>query len=458
MVNRRGFIGMSAASGLFTMSGFAGAPAITSSRSPSGRLKFAAIGCGRQGTYDINQIASHRRVDLVALCDVDFAILKNLSAKFPKAKLYQRWREMLDRENPDAVLVATPDFSHADIVCEALGRGIAVYGEKPLCRTLEECARIDRAVANAGVPTQLGTQIAAWSCDRHTEALLANGAIGEVRKVWLFSNTGVYERLVERKWPLEAAPVPETLDWKAWLGSAPARDYVAAVYHPFRWRAWRDFGSGWLGDLGSHLFSPVWLGLGMGRATPTSVTATVRDEKWSAEMRRQFLPMVSHLTFTYPGIKASGGKPFEVEWCDGFEEAKSESSKDLFLSKEDVAKLSSKTASSASEFLPPQRFRDMAAKTPIGTLPRQGRVVEGSDGWLISTHFNQPPVMLDRNMKPRPLSSLPYLEPNPTHYHEFVNACLDGGTPRSDFGWTVKLTETIVRGNLAIAEAEKKLA
>ena len=79
----------------------------------------------------------------------------------------------------------------------------------------------------------------------------------------------------------------------------------------------------------------------------------------------------------------------------------------VLRSQEDVAKLSSKTASSASEFLPPQRFRDMAAKTPIGTLPRQGRVVEGSDGWLISTHFNQPPVMLDRNMKPRPLSSLP---------------------------------------------------
>ena len=458
MTGRRGFLGMSAASGLLAMSGCAGVPAVTSSRSPNGRLRFAAIGCGRQGSYDIAQLASHRRIDVVALCDVDFAILKNLSAKYPKAKLYQHWREMLDREAPDAVLVATPDFSHADIICEALGRGIAVYGEKPLCRTLEECERIDRAVAAAGVPTQLGTQIAAWSCDRQTEVLLASGAIGEVRKVWLFSNTGVFERLVDRKWPMASSPVPETLDWKAWLGKAPARDYVAEVYHPFRWRAWRDFGSGWLGDLGSHLFSPVWLGLGMGRVTPTSVTAKVRDEKWSAEMRRQFLPIEAHLKFTYPGIKSSGGKPFEVEWCDGFEQAKSETSKDLFLAKEDVAKFSSKSASSADEFLPPRRFREMAAKTPIGELPRQGRVVEGTNGWLISTHFNQPPVTLDKTLKPRPLSTLPYLEPNPTHYHEFIDACLDGGKTRSNFGWTVKLTETIVRGNLAIAEAEKKLA
>jgi hypothetical protein len=103
----------------------------------------------------------------------------------------------------------------------------------------------------------------------------------------------------------------------------------------------------------------------------------------------------------------------------------------------------------SAEFLPPARFGEMAAKTPIGALPVQGRVVEGTDGWLISTHFNQPPVTLTKDGRPKPLK-LPFLEPVPSHYHEFVDCCLDGGKARSDFGWTTKLTDWVLLGRKAV--------
>ena len=446
-IDRRGFLGLTVAAGALGLGGCASAPAIVSSRSPNGKLRFAAIGCGGEGSYDISVFATHRRIEMAAFCDVDTKMLDRQRAKFPKAQFFQHWREMLDKVRPDAVLVATPDHNHCLIMSEVMRRGIHLYAQKPLCRTLEEVGQLDRLAASSGVVTQLGTQCAAFEYDRQTAARLQAGAIGEVKKVWLFSNTGVYQKLLKREWPLEAAPVPETLDWKAWLEGAPYRDYVPNVYHSFRWRAWKDFGSGWLGDMGSHLFSPVWLGLGMGRSVPTKVTAKVKDEGWDAAKRSQFLPMCAHLTFTFPGLKSTGMKPFEVEWCDGPRAG------DLpkgIVPEGDFDKLAkARTAETDPEFLPPAKFHELAAKTPIGDLPRQARVIEGSEGWMISTHCDLPPVMLDRNLKPKPLA-LPEMEPDPNHYHEFVDCCLDGGTPRSSLNWTTKLTETIVRGNMAI--------
>ena len=143
-------------------------------------------------------------------------------------------------------------------------------------------------------------------------------------------------------------------------------------------------------------------------------------------------------------------KPFEVEWCDG---PAGGSLPKEFLPEGKTEAIAGNSVAAAGrspdEFLPPARFRELAAKTPLGEVPVQGRVIEGSDGWLISTHFNRPPVVLDKDCKPKPLN-LPFIEPVPSHYHEYVDCCLDGGKARSDFSWATKLTDCILLGRKAI--------
>ena len=462
MINRRNFRGMGAAAGLAGL-GTAGcasmgvAPAVLPAKRPNSRLKFAVIGCGAQGSSDLKTFSTHRRIDMAAFCDVDMLMLDKLRPKFPKANYYQNWREMLDKEAPDAVMVATPDHWHCEIMSEVMRRGIHLYAEKPLCRTFAECRQLESLAKSSGVVTQLGTQIAAWECDRHTAAILRRGDIGEVKKVYLFTNTGYYAKLLDRKWPLNAekAPVPSTLDWKGWLGPAPYRDYVPNRYHSFVWRVWRDFGTGWLGDMGSHIFSPVWLGMDLGTTAPISAKANVLDLGWNAEMKKQFISIFSHIVFKFPGVKATGMKPFEVEWCDG--PALGKVPKE-FLPDGETEKISGNRISDSvpAEYLPPAALKALAEKSQLGSLPIQGRVVEGTNGWLISTHFNQPPVVLDAKGNPKPFN-LPFLEPVANHYHDFVDCCLDGGKPVCDLSWTTKLTDWIILGQLAIDNPGKEV-
>ena len=424
-------------------------PGISSGRSPNGRLRVATIGCGGIGKgADIPGFASHKCVEMAAFCDVDLAMMEPLRAKYPKARFYQNWREMLDKESPDAVVVATPDHNHCLIMSEVMRRGMHLYGQKPLCRTFAECRQLESLAASSGVVTQLGAQITPWECDRHTAELIRRGKIGRVEKVWVFSNSGYYAKLLPRKWPLTPSPVPESLDWKGWLEGAPFRPYVAKTYAHFTWRAFRDFGSGWLGDMGTHLMLPVWMGMELGRTVPLSAKADVFDCGWSDEMKRQYLPLYSHVTWQFPGVKASDMKPFEVEWCDG--------PRDGTLPKEFLPEgktdeiAGNKISLSVPDiFLPPRAFEALGKESALGELPIQGRVVKGSDGWLISTHFNKPPVMLDAKGKRRPID-LPFLEPVGSHYHDFVDCCLYGGKAATDFGWSTKLVDWLLLGRVAI--------
>lgn len=424
-------------------------PEVSAVRSPNSRLRVAVIGCGGIGkSTDIPGVASHKAVEMSAFCDVDRTMLAPLKVKYPKSHFYQNWREMLDRESPDAVVVATPDHNHCLIMSEVMRRGMHLYGQKPLCRSFAECRQLESIAASSGVVTQLGAQITPWECDRHTSALIRRGKIGTVEKVWLFSNSGYYAKLLPRKWPLTPSPVPESLDWKGWLEGAPERPYVAKTYAHFTWRAFRDFGSGWLGDMGTHLMLPVWFGMELGKILPLSARADVFDCGWTGEMKRQYLPLYSHVTWTFPGVKASGMKPFVVEWCDG--------PRDGVLPKEFLPEgktdeiAGNKINLSVPEiYLPPRAFEALGKESFLGELPIQGRVVKGSDGWLISTHFNKPPVLLDVKGKRRPLE-LPFLEPVGSHHHDFIDCCLYGGKAVTDFGWVVKLTDWLLLGRKAI--------
>ena len=445
-LNRRNFLGLAASTSAL---GFTGCASILSCKNPCGKLRVGTIGCGGQGSYDVKVMSTHKRVEMAAFCDVDRKALERIGKLHPNAKLYQGWRDMLDKEDLDAVIVATPDHSHALIMSEVMRRGINLYAQKPLCRTFKENRLLESLAASSGVVTQLGTQITPWECDRHSEAIIRQGQLGEITKVWIFTNTGVYHKLLDRTKPIVNVKAPSTLDWNGWLEGAPYREYADEIYHPFRWRVWRDYGSGWLGDMASHLFSPVWLGMDLGAATrPVWAKAEVMDDGWTDAMKAQFLPQVSHITWGFPGVKATGGKPFEVEWFDGPKNWKTPI---------------------PAQFLPPKFLEELAAKTPLGSLPIQGRVVEGTKGIMISTHFNVAPVVIKRgkgasndpkfvaNSDGTFKTALPFLEPVPNHYHEFANCCIDGGTPTSNLGWTTKLTDTIILGNTAIANPGKKV-
>ncbi|MCQ2389213.1 MAG: Gfo/Idh/MocA family oxidoreductase [Kiritimatiellae bacterium] len=424
--NRRTFLKSAAALAAFAP--FSGFPAVVKRRNLCSMLSHACIGTGNMAWEDLNGLKAHKDLHVAALCDVDSNYLAAAKKACPDARIYRNALEMLAAEGDriDSVNVSTPDHTHARYVLDALKRGLNVYAQKPLCHDLADCRRIEKLAAEKGAVTQMGTQIAAWECDRQTADFLKRGAIGEVKHVWLFSNRRGKPGPKAFELPKEL-PVPETLDWKEWLGDAPFRPY-AAGYHPGAWRKWRAFGTSWLGDLGLHVLSPVWIGMEMGTAGPTSVVAEVADDGWTPAQKEQFWPTVSHITWKFPGVKASGGKPFEVEWCDGFESAAHEME---------------------PRFMPPAFLQDVAAKSPYGKLPPQGRVVEGTEGWLLSTHFGPAPTVVLKSGKAAP--GVPMSGPAPSHWADYVDCCLQGGAPRSNFGWAARMTEVTLLGNAAQA-------
>lgn len=425
-MKRRAFLKSAAASAAALFTPVKGFPAVVKLRNPNSLLSHACVGTGNMARSDLDSLRSHKGTHITALCDVDATYLEAAHKVCPDARLYRNWAEMLEKEGAaiDSVNVSTPDHMHAEIILNALNRGLNVYAQKPLCHALEECRAIADLAAQKKAITQLGTQIAAWDCDRLTVHFLRSGVIGEIKHAWIFTTSGGFAA-GERKWPLPEDPVPPTLDWKLWLGKTPYRPFAKGVYHPGTWRKWRAFGSSWLGDMGSHLFSPVWIGMDLGTLAPQWVKASVSDDGWNPAMKEQFWPRMCHVTWGFPGVKATGGKPFEMEWFDG----------------------PSKEASTLAEFLPPDALQAIAAKTAFKQLPIQGRVIEGSEGWLISHHFGEWPAVVLKNGGTPPAA--PTLEKVPTHYHEYLNSCTTGKPTTSSFDWTTRLTDVILLGNVA---------
>ena len=424
---RGGFItsaGMAALSAVVPSIAF---PAVVKRRKPNELLSHAAIGCAHQAGYDLSQLASHKELNVTAICDVDEVFLERARKLYPDARVYRDAFEMFAAEGDkiDSVNVSTPDHTHAQYMIEALKRGLNVYGQKPLCHDLGDCRQIAKLAAERNAVTQMGTQIAAWSCDLRTVAALQKNVIGEVRHVWLFSTRRKAPDPKVYRWPLPETPVPKTLEWKLWLGPAKYRPFAQGAYHPGVWRRWREFGTSWLGDLGLHLMSPVWHGMNLGATRPTSVLAEIAADEWTDAQREQFWPSMSHVTWTFPGVKASGMKPFDVEWCDGFGNI--------------AYRIEPK-------FLPPAFLEDVAALSPMKRLPPQGRVIQGTKGWLLSTHFGVDPcyVMLDGSTP-----SVPMANAEPSHYHEYVNCCISGGKTRTGFEVACPMTEWCFMGNLA---------
>ena len=420
-MKRRSFLSTSALGSLGTLTGFS--PAGAKAVSPNSKLNHACIGVGGIGGADINNIKSHQGTQIVALCDVDKDRLAKAAKNFPGARTYTDWRELLAGEGDkiDSVNISVPDHMHAIIAANAMRAGKHVYCQKPLCHEIAECRLLRDIAKEKGVVTQLGIQHSAGVGDRTNVQLLKNGAIGTVEHVCLFSNRDGISR-IEATRPETPDPVPPSLEWDLWLGTAPHRPYEKKVYHPLLWRIWRDFGSAWVGDIGCHLHSSVWKGLGL--TAPTSVKAEVQESWKNTPARfKDTWPQGAHITWVYPGNALTGGKPLTLEWYDG------------------------RTGMAAANLLPPPEIQALPKEIGMEKLPHEGLVVAGSEGWILFPLGSAPRLILKDKNAARPPK--PVLPPWPNHYHEFLDGCIAGKKTSADFSRVVPMVEAVLLGNVA---------
>ena len=416
-ISRKEFLALSALGGLGLMAGCA-TTATARRISSDAKLRHACIGVRGMGGVDLPSFQSHPRLEIVALCDVDKNHLAEAAKEVPGARQYNDWRELLAKEvgNIDSVNIAVPDHMHAIIALAFIRAGKNVYCQKPLAHDVAECRALALAARKAGVVTQLGTQHASGLGDLLGVHLLRQRVLGKIKRVILCSNRPGAEayRLVGPR-PAQGSPVPPELDWNLWTGTAPERPYAPGIYHPTLWRSWQDFGTGWSGDIGCHIFDAVWKGLGL--AAPLSVVAEVQ-ESWqrSTERRTDTWPQTNHITWNFPPGDNIEGPELSVEWFDG-------------------------------EKFPPKDVQQLALSDPkVGEYPAEAAMIIGTEGAMLLPHTSMPVLLPREKFKDIERPSLK----GPSHYHRFVNACLGGEPTASHFLQTGPMAEAIILGTVAI--------
>lgn len=245
--------------------------------------------------------------NIYALCDVDSDYSGHILKGYPKAKIYNDWRELLDKEKSiDAVVIGTPDHNHAMIAAAFMRAKKHVYLEKPMAKTIFEVRKLAELAKETDVVTQMGNQGHATEGTRRTVEFIQSGVIGQVREVQLSTNRPMgFWPQGDLKRP-EGMPVPKNLNYDVWLGPAPNKPYNPEALH-FNWRGLWDYGTGAMGDMGAHIFdAPIWaLNLGM----PTKIQAT------SSPFSTDYMPLCEMVTYEFP---ARGDMPaVKVTWCDG---------------------------------------------------------------------------------------------------------------------------------------------
>jgi predicted dehydrogenase len=391
---------------------------------PNGKLNHACIGVGGMGFVDLKNFLQHPRAQVVALCDVDAGSLNNAAKEVPGARLYSDWRELLAQEGDriDSVNVAVPDHTHFSAVYSAIQKGKHAYCQKPMCHDVAEVRALTQAAVKKGVVTQLGTQAASGLHDRTAVQWLKEGRIGKITHAYLCSNRPGAIEAYRFKGPRPAAgqTPPESLNWDLWIGSAPMRPYAPEIYHPAKWRAWQDFGTGWSGDIGCHIFDAVWKGLGLQPAL--TVQAEVQ-QSWrdSRERRADTWPQGDHLTWTFPGNEKIAGKELLLEWFDG-------------------------------EFYPPEGIRKLYSED-LKEYPPESAMLIGTEGALLIPHGSPPQLLPEDRFSKIERPKLPARN----HYHHFVDACLGGEMTESHFAQTGPMTEAILLGTVAIRVPGEKL-
>ncbi len=409
-MNRRDFV-LSSAAGVATFTivprHVLGGPGHTP---PSEKLNIAGIGVGGRGAGDIGEVSSE---NIVALCDVDQVRAADTFKRYPKAKRYTDFRVMLEKEHKliDAVVVATPDHTHAVATMAAIKAGKHVYCEKPLTHSVYEARKITEAAREAKVATQLGNQGQASEKARVLQELILDGAIGNVREIhgWSKRKSFITSRGVAR--PKETPPIPNTLDWDMWLGPAAYRPYNPA-YLPFKWRGWWDFGTGVLGDIGCHQSSAIFKALNLSH--PEWIEACSTNDMSPPEIAEESAPLGSIVRYHF-GARGSR-PPVDMTWWDG----------GMIPTRPDE--------------LEPGRRMD----------GRDGNLYIGDKGKILGHRLIPESKMKEYGSIPR------ILDRSPGHHQEWIDACKGGKAAGSNFvDHGGLLSEVILLGLIAIRTKEK---
>jgi len=273
-VSRRRFLAAGAGVGLFNI-----VPArVLGALAPSNRVTMALIGSGSQGCYDMREFLGLEDVRVRAVCDVNRTkrerAKRQVDERYGDADcaMYADFRDVCQRDDIDAVLVATPDHWHAVIGVYAANHGKDIYGEKPFTHDLREGRALVRAVQRNGRVWQTGSWQRSSGEMRRAVELVRNGRLGKIVRVEVGLLSGG-----RGKPAVPGTPVPDGLDWDFWVGPAPARPYEGVCDWDWRWVS--DWGGGQLLDwIGHHGDIAQW-GLGTDLSGPVSFAGSAPDDR-----------------------------------------------------------------------------------------------------------------------------------------------------------------------------------
>jgi hypothetical protein len=385
---------------------------------PSRVLRHASFGAAGMAWSDIQAICSNPFVKLVAVAEVDMKRLEQVQGAHPDVKVYQDWRQLLEKEgrNLDSVNVSTPDHMHAPIAAAAMQMGKHVYCQKPLTHSLHETRVLTNLAREKKLVTQMGIQIHSQKVYRQAVAVVQSGAIGKVKEVhtWSFKKWGDAGPPPQRQ-----DPVPEGLDWNNWIGGCDPRPYLAGYYHPGNWRKRLDFGTGTFGDMGCHIFDPVFEALAL--TAPVSIRSEgPAPDRWNWSINAK-------IQYIFPGTRFTAGNTVPVTWYDG--DARPPAG---------VLALVQDPRAAAEESDPKKKKRDPMA---------EGSIIIGTGGVLHVPHVATPklyPVEKYRD----------YVLPDVAgshHWSDWAEACVGGSArPLAPFDYSGPLTEAVLLGSVAV--------
>ena len=402
------------------------------STAPSSRIAIGCIGTGDQGTHNMKECLKLPDVQVVAVCDVNkegggYGWKKDqIAGREPARKIveayyaeqkpcgnykgcaaYTDFRQLLERDDIDAVIVATPDHSHATIAMSAVKKRKHLFCQKPLTHTIYEARKLTETARQAGIATQMGNQGHCGEGIRLICEWLWDGAIGPVREVHCWTNRPKWPQGIDR--PRQTPPVPEGLDWDLWLGPAPCRPYHPC-YLPFNWRGWWDFGCGVLGDMGCHILDAPFWAIKLGH--PESIEAS------STKVNSETAPLASIVRYKFPA--RADMPPVELTWYDGG--------------------------------LEPARPAELEQGRKIGS---GGVIFVGDKGKLMcDEHAGSPRLIPEARMKAykQPPKTIPRSK---GVFEDWILACKGGEPAGSNFDNAGHLTEVVLLGNIAIRVGQK---
>lgn len=375
------------------------------------RLNIAAIGAGGMGGDDVEYC---KKENIVALCDVDQQRASPTFKAFPRAKRFKDFREMLEKEGKhiDAVTISTPDHMHFHAASAAIELGKHVYVQKPLTHSVWEARTLARLAREKNVVTQMGNEGHSHADSRRLMELIRAGVLGDVHEVHVWTHRPGWPQGMERP---PNIPVPSSLDWNLWIGPAPWREHHAGCV-PVKWRAFWDFGTGALGDMGCHNMDLAVFALELG--------APIAIEAKSSGVSEETAPRWSIVAYEFP---PRGSRPaVKLTWYDGGKKPPAALAKQSRLSGDGCILIGTKDTLYVPSYWGPGTFSSGARTTDFGSVPQTLPRFPGAEE-----------------------------DHDAAHHLEWLAACRGEGMTLAGFDYAGPMTETVLLGNVALRTGKR---